>query len=143
MSIYQQFFNRLIGWFYVLCTGRIRLEDDRFRRAMTKNVLEKVADTLQRDKLVVVLIHRHCPDAAAVLHRCGDVWWKRSYVACTAMRTRLDLCLMFSYFDFYGRDVEDLTLLMIVCFDIFENCAALGALICFVHFYVIRFFHRF
>jgi hypothetical protein len=59
------------------------------------------------------------------------------------MWTRLDLCLMFRYFDFYGWNVEDLTLLMIVCFDIFESCAAHGALIHSVHYGVVRLFNRF
>lgn len=50
---------------------------------------------------------------------------------------------MFRYFDFYGRNVKDLTLLMIVCFDVFESCAAPAALLDLMHFYVIRLFNRF
>jgi hypothetical protein len=83
--VYQQLFNRITCWFNVLCTGRIRLENDRLRWAMIENILEKVADTLQRDKLVVVLIteidrvfqstlstpkalHRYCPDVPGMEH---------------------------------------------------------------------------
>jgi hypothetical protein len=59
------------------------------------------------------------------------------------MRTRLDLCAMFRYFDFYGRNVKDLPLLIVIRFDIFESCAAYSASICNMHFYVIRLFDRF
>ena len=71
VRVYQQLFNRLIGWFYVLCTSCIRLENDRLRWAVIENILEKVSDAFQRDKLVVVLVDCHRPDAAAILHRCG------------------------------------------------------------------------
>ena len=110
---------------------------------MIENILEKVSDAFQRDELVVVLIDCHRPDAAAILHRCGDVWWKRSYVRVPAMRACLDLCLMFGYFYFYGRNVKDLPSLVILRFDIGECCAAQVALLDLVQFDVIRFFHRF
>nr|QNO45662.1 hypothetical protein KOOHPBNJ_00002 [Methanosarcinales archaeon ANME-2c ERB4] len=110
---------------------------------MTINILEKVSDAFQRDKLIVGLVNCHRPDTAAVLHRCGDVWWKLSHVACVAMRTRLDLCLMFRYFNFHGWNVKDLPLLVVIRFDIFESCAAHGASIRNVHFYMIRLFNRF
>ena len=143
MRVYQQLFNHIIGWFYVLCTGCIRLKDDSLGWAVIVNILEKVSDAPQRNKLIVVLIYHHRPDAAAILHRCSDIWWKRSHVRVPAMRARLDLCLMFRYFDFYGRNVENLPFYVILRFDIGECCAAQVALLDFMQFDVIRLFHRF
>ncbi|KAF5415520.1 MAG: hypothetical protein C5S48_05690 [Candidatus Methanogaster sp.] len=40
------------------------------------------------------------------------------------MRARLDLCLMFCHLDFYGWNVEDLPLPVVIRFDIFESCVA-------------------
>ena len=51
MSVYQQLFNLIIGWFYVLCTSCIRPEDDRFRWVEIENILEKVPDALQPNRL--------------------------------------------------------------------------------------------
>nr|QNO41334.1 hypothetical protein CJOJDLJA_00001 [Methanosarcinales archaeon ANME-2c ERB4] len=143
MSVYQQLFNRIIGWFNVLCTSCICIEGKCLRWAVIENILEKVSDAFQRDKLVVGLVDCHRPDTVAILHRCGDVWWKLCHVARIAIRTCLDLCLMFRYFDSYGRNVKYLPLLVVICFNIFESCAAHGASICDVHFYMIRLFNRF
>ena len=96
---------------------------------MTKNVLEKVSDSSQRDKLVVVLVDCHRLDAVTVLHRCSDIWWKRSRVRVPAMGARLDLCLMFCYFYFYRRNVENLPSYVILRFNIGECCAAQVALL--------------
>ena len=60
-----------------------------------------------------------------------------------AMRACLDLCLMFCYFYFYRRNVENLPFLVISRFDIGEYCAAQVALLDFIQFDVIRLFHRF
>ena len=59
------------------------------------------------------------------------------------MRARLDLCLMFRYFDFYGRNVKDLPSYVVLRFDVGECCAAQVALLDLMQFDVIRFFNRF
>ena len=59
------------------------------------------------------------------------------------MRARLDLCLMFRYFDFCGRNVKDLSSFMVLRFDVGECCAAQVALLNPMQFDVIRLFHRF
>ena len=60
-----------------------------------------------------------------------------------AMRACLDLCLMFCYFYFYRRNVENLPSYVILRFDVGECCAAQVALLDFMQFDVIRFFNQF
>jgi len=143
VRIYQLLFDCLIGGFYVFYKDFTCLKNGSFRWSMTKEVLKTLTGTLQWDELVVVQVRHYCFDSVTILHWRCRTWWKRSDITRVAMRTPLDLCLMFGHFQFYWRNVNNLTRLIAIDFNIFKWGTAMCATTHFVYFNVIGIFHWF